>query len=166
MRNNNGREFAMAMTSGDNTGRLMKYDPKTKKVKVLLRHLFFANGVAVSQNSSFVLVTETNANRVLRYWLKGRRSGKAEVFAKLEGCPDNVERNPKGEFWVAQNPKLDTIGTPQETNISALRLDPHRGNVLQVLRHDQFGSLSDVVEKDNCLWFGSVLQSSVGLLIP
>ncbi|KAJ9691648.1 hypothetical protein PVL29_013750 [Vitis rotundifolia] len=156
-------EFGIAMESGDNTGRLMRYDPKTKKVKVLLKHLFFSNGVALSRNSSFLLVTETNANRVLRFWLEGPRSQTRDVFAKLDGCPDNIERNPKGEFWVAQNPKFDSIGTPLQTNISALKLD-EEGKVLRVL-NEEFGSLSDVIEKDDCMWLGSVLQSHVGMIL-
>ncbi|RVW51353.1 Protein strictosidine synthase-like 10 [Vitis vinifera] len=126
-------EFGIAMESGDNTGRLMRYDPKTKKVK----------GFKV---------------------LAGRaRSQTRDVFAKLDGCPDNIERNPKGEFWVAQNPKFDSIGTPLQTNISALKLD-EEGKVLRVL-NEEFGSLSDVIEKDDCMWLGSVLQSHVGMIL-
>lgn len=141
----------------------MKYDPKTKKVKVLLKNLFFANGVALNKNGSFVLVTETNANRVLRLWVKGPRSMTTDVFAKLDGCPDNIERNPKGEFWVAQNPKLDSIGTSLQTNISAFKLD-QEGKVMRVLSQE-FGSLSDIVEKDDCMWLGSVIQTHVGMII-
>ena len=148
------------MESGDNTGRLMEYDPKTKKVKVLLKKLFFANGVALSKNSSFLLVTETTANRVLRLWLRSKTS---DVFAKLDGCPDNIERNPNGEFWVAQNPTLNSLGTPLQTNISAVKLD-EEGKVLQVL-NQEFGSLSDVVEKDDKMWLGSVLESYAGIIL-
>jgi hypothetical protein len=39
--------------------------------------------------------------RLLRYWLKGEKKGTHEMFALLPGWPDNVRRNPNGDFWVA-----------------------------------------------------------------
>ena len=41
------RAYAIAMQIGDKTGRLLKYDQRTKKVTVLLRGLSFSNGVSV-----------------------------------------------------------------------------------------------------------------------
>lgn len=79
----------------------MQYDPKSKQVTVLLRGLFFANGVALSKDKTFVVVAETTTRRILRYWLQGPKMGKHEVFAQLPGFPDNINRNSKGEFWVA-----------------------------------------------------------------
>ncbi|RVX16281.1 Protein strictosidine synthase-like 10 [Vitis vinifera] len=61
--------YAIAMQTGDKTGRLLKYDPRSKEVMVLLRGLSFSNGVALSQDNDFVLVTETTAAKVTRYWL-------------------------------------------------------------------------------------------------
>ena len=63
------RAYAIAMQTGDKTGRLLKYDPRSKEVMVLLRGLSFSNGVALSQDNDFVLVTETTAAKVTRYWL-------------------------------------------------------------------------------------------------
>ena len=48
------------------TGRLVKFDPKTKKNTVLIDKIHFANGVQLSQNEDFVLVCETMKARVLR----------------------------------------------------------------------------------------------------
>jgi sugar lactone lactonase YvrE len=64
------------------TGRLLEYDPQTKKTRTLLEGLFFANGVAVSEDSSFVLINETFEKRVLRYWLTGEKKGTREVFVQ------------------------------------------------------------------------------------
>lgn len=86
----------------------MEYDPKSKKVTVLLRGLFFANGVALSKDKTFLLVAATSKGRVLRYWLQGPKRGRCEVFAQLPGFPDNVSRSSKGEFWVALNPRPTT----------------------------------------------------------
>jgi sugar lactone lactonase YvrE len=83
-------------------GRLLRYDPVSKQTRVLLRGLYFANGVALALDESFVLVDETYRYRVTRYWLKGARAGTADTFAdNLPGFPDNLDRSPRGTFWVA-----------------------------------------------------------------
>src|ERR1051325_9782369 len=56
-------------------GRFFAYDPKTKQTRVLLNDLYFANGVAVSPDQTFVLVNDTSAYRVRRYWLSGPKQG-------------------------------------------------------------------------------------------
>ncbi|KAL6125583.1 hypothetical protein ACLB2K_073639 [Fragaria x ananassa] len=55
----------MSVSTGDKTGRLMLYDPSTKNVTVLLHGLAFANGVALSKDGDFVLVTQTTAKNIL-----------------------------------------------------------------------------------------------------
>jgi sugar lactone lactonase YvrE len=83
-------------------GRFMSYDPVTGQVKVLLKGLYFANGVALSQQEDFVLVNETYRYRIIRYWLKGPKAGTHEVFIdNLPGFPDNISSNRKGTFWLA-----------------------------------------------------------------
>lgn len=39
-------------------GRLLRYDPATRVTETLLSGLYFANGVALSQNEDFALVAE------------------------------------------------------------------------------------------------------------
>jgi len=83
-------------------GRFLSYDPATGQVKVLLRNLYFANGVALSQQEDFVLINETYRYRIVRYWLKGPKAGTHEVFLdNLPGFPDNISSNRKGTFWLA-----------------------------------------------------------------
>ncbi|KAK1310261.1 Strictosidine synthase 1 [Acorus calamus] len=92
--------FLNGLDIDQDNGRLMKYDSQTKQVTVLLRGLFFANGVAVSKNKSYVLVTETTQNRIQRYWLSGAKNGISEIWVELPGSPDNIKRNNEGNFWV------------------------------------------------------------------
>ena len=83
-------------------GRLLRYDPATAKVDVLLDSLYFANGVALSQNEDFVLVNETYRHRVTRYWLAGPKAGTSDTFVdNLPGYPDNISSNRRGTFWLA-----------------------------------------------------------------
>jgi len=83
------------------SGRLLRYDPRTKTTSVKLDNLFYANGVALAQDESFVLVAEFLAFRITRYWLKGEREGTHDVFVDgLPGYPDNITRTPDGNFLV------------------------------------------------------------------
>jgi len=84
-------------------GRLMKYDPASGRVTILLGGLQFANGVAVSADEAYVLVTETGSYRVLRYWLTGEQAGQSEVFTdNLPGFPDGISYSDDSDtFWVA-----------------------------------------------------------------
>lgn len=83
-------------------GRFLSYDPNNGEVKVLLTDLYFANGVALSQQEDFVLINETYRYRIVRYWLKGAKKGTREIFIdNLPGFPDNISSNDKGTFWLA-----------------------------------------------------------------
>lgn len=95
------------------TGRLIRYTPADRKSQVLLDDLCFANGVAVGPDDAYVLVNETAAYRIRRYWLKGDKAGTADVFIdNLPGLPDNLSVA-NGRVWVAlyapRDPLLDHL---------------------------------------------------------
>lgn len=95
-------------------GRLLRYSPQTGQTRVLLRNLYFANGVVVSPEGDYLLVAETPRYRILRYWLSGPEQGRAEVFAdNLPGFPDNLDVDAAGRYWVAmpalRRPSLDFL---------------------------------------------------------
>jgi sugar lactone lactonase YvrE len=95
-------EYLYDMLEARPHGRLLRYRPATNQVDVLLGGLYFANGVALSQNEDFVLVNETYRYRVTRYWLSGPRAGTADIFIdNLPGFPDNISSNRQGTFWLA-----------------------------------------------------------------
>jgi sugar lactone lactonase YvrE len=108
------RDYLYEFFESRPNGRFMSYDPATKQVTVLMKDLYFANGVAVSQNQDFVLVNETSRYRVKRYWLAGPKAGTNDIFIdNLPGFPDNLSSNGKGRFWLAlitpRDPALDLI---------------------------------------------------------
>jgi len=87
---------------GPPTGRLIKYDPKTKNTETLLKGLHFANGVQLSRKEDFVVVCETMRSRLHKYHLQGPKKGLKEVFIEgLPGFPDNVRSNGKGGFYIS-----------------------------------------------------------------
>ena len=82
-------------------GRVFAFSPSTGNVEILLENLNFANGVAVSADGSFLLVSETGHYRVLKYWLSGDRKGSTEVLLdNLPGFPDNLKSGAQGRFWL------------------------------------------------------------------
>ncbi|KAK8750353.1 hypothetical protein OTU49_014787 [Cherax quadricarinatus] len=86
----------------DPSGRLLRFDPKTKSNTVLVKNVHFANGVQLSPDHEFILFCETFKNRVIRYWLKGPKAGQTEVFVdRLPGMPDNIRSNKNGGYYVS-----------------------------------------------------------------
>ena len=102
----NQPDYALDLLEGRPYGRLLSYSPATGETKVLLKDLYFANGIALSQNEDFVLVNETYRYQVTRYWLKdgqnGEKSGTSDIFIdNLPGLPDGISSSRDGTFWVA-----------------------------------------------------------------
>ncbi|CAK7340215.1 unnamed protein product [Dovyalis caffra] len=185
------RQFMLSLLSIDKTGRLLKYDQSSKEVSVLARGLAFSNGVALSNDRTFLLVAETTTCRILRFWLHGPNAGKSDVFAELPGFPDNIRRNKKGEFWVALHAKkglfaklvlsnswigktllklplsfkqLHSLLVGGKAHATAIKLS-EEGKIVEVLEDCEGKTLkfiSEVEEKDGKLYIGSVLMPFLG----
>nr|GMC59816.1 protein STRICTOSIDINE SYNTHASE-LIKE 6-like [Ipomoea batatas] len=83
-------------------GRLLSYNPNTKQTKVLLKDLFFANGVVVFPDQGSVIFCETTMRRCKRFYIKGEKKGFVDVFIEnLPGMPDNIRYDGEGLFWIA-----------------------------------------------------------------
>ena len=167
-------------------GRLLRYDPASRKTELLLDGLYFANGIAVAADDSFVLVNETYRYRIRRYWLSGEKAGTSDIFAdNLPGFPDGVSRSPRGTFWVAfytpRNPRADSFGPhpllkkiilrlpevlrPKPVRYGlALELD-RDGKALRSL-HDpeaaKIGNVTSVEEVNGALYLGTLNDPFVG----
>ena len=167
-------------------GRLMSHDPRKGTTRVLLRDLYFANGVALSKNEDFVLVNETYRYRVLRYWLRGPKTGTREVFIdNLPGFPDNISSNRRGTFWLAlftvrndivdrlhpspflkrQMSKLPRFLWPKPAKYGLVLALDENGNVTRSL-HDPEGERLFIVtsakEEGGYLYIGSLHNDRIG----
>ena len=96
------------------TGGVYAYNPTTKTTTSISKGNYFANGVALSKDNSYLLVSETSKYRVLKYWLRGPKKGTSEVFLdNLPGFPNNISRRHNGHFWIGfttkRNDQLDAI---------------------------------------------------------
>ena len=99
-------------------GKLISYDPSTEKLTLLLGNLYFANGVAVSENGEFLLFNETYDYSISKYWLQGPKAGTREkIFTNTPGFPDGISTGSNGVFWIA-------MFTPRNAAADALAPKP------------------------------------------
>lgn len=169
------------------SGRLMRRSPDGE-VTVLRDDLQFANGVAITPGEEAVLVAETGASRIARYWLTGDRAGTSDVFVDdLPGYPDNMSIGSDGLLWVAlaapRNSVLEGIFRlpPRARRIFAKvpqNIGPAPEDVVWVLGlgwdgeivHDvkptdiDYTFVTSVAERDGVLYFGTIVDDALGVL--
>ncbi|WP_118185419.1 ABC transporter permease [Paraburkholderia phosphatilytica] len=87
---------------GRGNGRLICYDPATKKTRTLIGKLVFPNGVCLSHDGQSILFAESWMCRINRYWISGPKAGQLEtLISDLPGYPDNINRASDGTYWLA-----------------------------------------------------------------
>lgn len=87
---------------GRGSGRLVCYDPATRKTRTVVHNVVFCNGVCLSHDARSILFCETFGLRLKRYWIEGPKRGKVEVVIEgLPGSPDNINRSSDGGYWLA-----------------------------------------------------------------
>nr|DAD29012.1 TPA_asm: hypothetical protein HUJ06_030480 [Nelumbo nucifera] len=64
------RNFIQLVFSGEDDGRLLKYNPLTKETSVLMRNLQFPNGVSMSKDKSFFVFSDGSCGRLVSSSLK------------------------------------------------------------------------------------------------
>ncbi|KAK1586978.1 hypothetical protein Q3G72_008222 [Acer saccharum] len=103
----NMKDFLFDVLEGKPHGRFMSFDPKTKTTQVLVSDIYFANGVAVSPDQTYVVFCESMMRRCKKYYIKGEKSGKVDKFIDdLPGLPDNIHYDGQGLYWIAINTEI------------------------------------------------------------
>ena len=167
-------------------GRLLAFDPETKQTRVIKDKLYFANGVAVSPDQSFVLVNETSEYRIQKVWISGEKAGQSEILMdNLPGFPDGISSNGKGIFWVAFPSKrkeiIDNLADKPFVRKMIMRLPeslqpaPDRygfiigidgeGNVIHNFQDpspESFSPITSVEEHNGYLYLGSLTYEGFG----
>lgn len=168
-------------------GRLLVFDPTNGQTTTLLDDLYFANGIAVAPDTSFVLVNETSSYRTLRYYLQGPKAGQVDTFIQhLPAFPDGISRGSDGIYWLAmispRNPMIDKLSDSPfmrkviarlptwaqpapATHAGVLGIDA-TGNVVYNIQDPagKFSQISSVQEWNEHLYFGSLGRDGVGIL--
>ncbi len=184
-------EFILDLYEHQPNGRLLAYDPATKSTCIVLSNLYFANGVAVSPDQSFVLVAETGAYRIMRYWLRGPRKGEAEVFIEnLPGMPDNIRSNGKDTFWVGlpmgpraremtdsvlpypflrrvlvRIPEALRPVPPRSGYVVSVDMDGNLQHTLQDPKGEFYSEITTAIEHSGFLYLGSSSEKAIGKLL-
>lgn len=177
-------EFKGDILSHTGSGRLIRRDPDGT-LTVLLDDLDFANGVALAEDESFVLVAETGGYRVTRLDLAGPDAGRRSVVIdNLPGLPDNMSTGSDGVFWIAlpstRNRLLDLLLPRPGFLRSAVWAMPDRlqpdvsritwvvgidgeGDVVHNLQAsgDDFHYVTGVREHDGRLYLGSLVEPGI-----
>jgi len=180
-------QFSSDILEHQPNGRLLAFDPQTQKPRTLLRGLYFANGVAVSADQSFVLVAETGKYRVQRVWLRDAKEGTVDTFIdNLPGFPDGISSNGSGKFWLAlvtprqavfdkilPHPfvrkvifRLPKFLQPAPERYSFVVSLDSQGRIVENLQNgspDCYGQIANVVEHNGKLYFGSIGEDTVGV---
>ncbi|KAH6777151.1 Calcium-dependent phosphotriesterase superfamily protein [Perilla frutescens var. frutescens] len=188
MRYNRADHFFILL-EGEATGRLLRYDPSSKTTHVVVEGLAFPNGVQLSKDQSFLLYTETTNCRMMKYLLKGPKTGTTEVMVNLPGFPDNVRMSERGDYWVAidccrtavqevliHNPWMRSLyfrlpiplrylaksaGTKMYTMVARLNDDGEILDVLDDRKGEVMKLVSEVRERDGILWIGTVAHNQI-----
>ena len=110
-------------------GNVYSFDPKSGEVVRVMTGLNYANGVAISDDGSFLLVAETGHYRILKHWLSGDLQGTTEVLLdNLPGFPDNIKNGMNGRFWIGfaapRNQLLDRLSDHPRLRKIVQRLPP------------------------------------------
>ncbi len=110
-------------------GRILAFNASTGEVKTLLRGLNYANGVAVSEDGSYLVIAETGHYRILKHWLSGPLKGTTEVLVEnLPAFPDNIKSGQDGRFWIGmvapRNSILDRLSDKPLLRKMVQRLPP------------------------------------------
>ncbi|XP_020235677.1 protein STRICTOSIDINE SYNTHASE-LIKE 5 [Cajanus cajan] len=106
------KDALLDILEGKPNGRLLSYNPATKKTTLLVQNLYFANGVAVSPDQQFVVFCESVLMRCNKYHLQGPKKGTIEKFCDVPGMPDNIhyddgQRQYLIAIFTALAPELD-----------------------------------------------------------
>ncbi|WP_375476660.1 SMP-30/gluconolactonase/LRE family protein [uncultured Jatrophihabitans sp.] len=168
------------------TGRLFRRDP-SGAVETLLDGLQFANGVVLAPDRSCVLVAQTGAFCVTRYWLTGPNAGTADTLIdNLPGSPDNMALGSDGLVWVslpsARNALLDRLLSLPGLVRQLVWLLPDRlrpapartayvlgvaldGEIVQELRRDDgdYAFVTSVLEHDGALYLGALHEPAIAV---
>ena len=116
-----GGAVGEAITLGDN-GRLWRHDLDTGATRLVADGFHFIDGILVDPHPAdaheeSVLVTQTPAFAITRFYFGGPRSGTAEpVWTGLPGMPDGMDRDSQGRIWIGLYRKRSSFLTWAHNN--------------------------------------------------
>ncbi len=198
-----GETYSDFLEHGAN-GRLLRFDDLARTTTTVQDGLYFPGGLAVSPagaaqkdtrspalapgaaQDDYLLIAETSAYRVSRYWLTGEKAGTREAFIEnLPGLPAHISWNGTDTWWLAlYSPRIAAFDRwankpwlrklvlrlpgflqpkPEKRAwILGLDVNGHVSHNLQYAGEDAYAPITSVREHDGWLYLGSLTERGVG----
>ncbi|WP_442580352.1 ABC transporter permease subunit [Mesorhizobium sp. ASY16-5R] len=181
--------WGLDLLEGRPNGRLLSFDPATRKTRTVCDNLLFPNGVCLTHDGQYLLVASTWDCSILIFDLKRLSDGPRVFVSGLPGYPDNVNRASDGGYWVAlagmRNPVFDqAMRHPGLRRRMTMRVPPTNWlfgnlNIGGVLKVDSQGKVVDALwdvpdgplymitsmrEHEGALYLGGVTNDKIGRL--
>ena len=182
--------WGLDLLEGRANGRLLSFEPKSRKTRTVCDNLIFPNGVCLTHDGNHLLVASTWTCSVLIFDLQNLGDGPRVFIRGLPGYPDNINRASDGGYWIAlagmRNPVMDEAMTmPRLRRRMAKRVPPTNWlfgnlNIGGVLKIDGAGQICDALwdrpdgplymitsmrEHKGALYLGGVTNNKIGRLV-
>ena len=103
--------WGLDLLEGRPNGRLLSFDPMSRKTRTVCDYLVFPNGVCLTHDGRHLLVASTWACSILIFDLQNLADGPRVFIRGLPGYPDNINRSSDGGYWISlagmRNPVMD-----------------------------------------------------------
>jgi ribose transport system permease protein len=182
-------DWGLDLLEGRPNGRLLSFDPKSRKTRTVCDNLIFPNGVCVTHDGNHLLVASSWTCSILIFDLRNMAGGPRVFIHGLPGYPDNVNRASDGGYWIAlagmRNPVMDeAMKIPGLRRRMTRRVPPTNWlfgnlNIGGVLKADGAGRVRDAYwdkpdgalymitsmrEHKGALYLGGVTNNKIGRL--
>ncbi|MES1910719.1 MAG: hypothetical protein MHM6MM_003262 [Cercozoa sp. M6MM] len=192
-------QFVSVVLDNEPDGKLVKLDLNTGELEILVDDLAFGNGIQFwhghggnangKRDPRGIIINETNARRLRRYYLTGSRAGQNDVFVSdIGGYADNLkswgsdkylvglytetqdwvtaiqEHEEIQEFMLQQNP-LDVIA--KFDPLGLIKVVSATGRVLETWvdpTSANFGQVAEAEVVGDKLYLGSVVRPHYGVM--
>jgi ribose transport system permease protein len=182
-------DWGLDLLEGRPNGRLLSFDPKSRKTRTVCDNLIFPNGVCVTHDGNHLLVASSWTCSILIFDLRSMSDGPRIFVSGLPGYPDNINRASDGGYWIAlagmRNPVMDeAMKIPGLRRRMTKRVPPTNWlfgnlNIGGVLKADGAGRIRDAYwdrpdgplymitsmrEHKGALYLGGVTNNKIGRL--
>jgi len=182
--------WGLDLLEGRPNGRLLSFDPKSRKTRTVCDYLVFPNGVCLAHDGNHLLVASTWACSILAFDLRSLSDGPRVFIRGLPGYPDNINRSSDGGYWISlagmRNPVIDeAMRIPGTRRRMTRRVPPTNWlfgnlNIGGVLKADGAGRICDALwdkpdgplymitstcEHKGALYLGGVTNDKIGRLV-
>ena len=183
-------DWGLDMLEARPNGRLLSFEPKSRRTRTVCDNLIFPNGVCLTHDGHHLLVASTWTCSVLIFDLRKLSDGPKIFIRGLPGYPDNINRASDGGYWIAlagmRNPVMDeAMKLPGMRRRMTKRVPPTNWlfgnlNIGGVLKADGAGRIRDALwdkpdgplymitsmrEHRGALYLGGVTNDKIGRLV-